>query len=54
MIALSLLLMIVTTAFAANWAFARPRFFSLFLLPAGLVYFGADTDSGTTGSLANI
>jgi len=46
--------MLLTTAFAANVAFSRPRSFSLFLLPAGLLYFGADTDSGTAGPVANL
>src|SRR5258706_4150300 len=49
---LSLFLMLAATAFAANLAFTRPREFAFFLLPAGVLSFGAETDG--LGGLANL
>jgi hypothetical protein len=52
MLWLSLILMLATTALGANLAFARPRAFAIFLLPIGVLEFGADTDG--LGGLANL
>jgi len=48
-----LLLMLGATAWAAYLAIAQPRTFALYLLPAGLLAFNAESE-GTSGGLASL
>lgn len=49
---LPLVLMFAATIFAAKLAFTRPRSFGVFILPAGILAFGAESDG--LGGLANL